>query len=105
MRGDIYRLRVPSHAKRHEQRGERYAIIVQSDDLPLSTVLAAPTSTSCAPASFRPEIRIEDVATRVMVEQTAAVDVESRLGALAGRLTAGELQLVDMALLTVLGLD
>ena len=36
MRGDIYRLRTSRTAEGHEQRGPRYGVIVQSDDLPLS---------------------------------------------------------------------
>jgi mRNA interferase MazF len=104
MRGDVYRLKASGHAKGHEQRGQRYAVIVQSDDLPLSTVLAAPTSRSAAPARFRPQVEIQGQTTRVLAEQTAAVDVEARLGSLVGRLSATELQAVDQALLTVLGL-
>ena len=104
MRGDIYRLRAPSHARGHEQDGPRYAVVVQSDHLPLSTWLVAPTSTGRRAASFRPEITIAGEQTRVLVEQTSAVDPEIRLGEFAGRLTAAELQSVDRALLDVLGL-
>ena len=38
------------------QAGARYAVVVQSDDLPLSTWIIAPTSTGRRQASFRPEI-------------------------------------------------
>jgi mRNA interferase MazF len=72
--------------------------------LPRSVVLVAPTSTSARPASFRPEVDLDGTTTRVLVEQTGAVDV-GRLGALAGRLTPEEQWGVDAALLTVLGLD
>lgn len=37
VRGDVYRLRAPKDARGHEQSGSRYAVVVQSDDLPLST--------------------------------------------------------------------
>ena len=104
MRGDVHRLRAPRAARGHEQAGARYAVIIQSDDLPLSTLLVAPTSTSARPTSFRPEIVLGDVTTRVLVEQTAAVD-PSRLGDFAGRLTWTEMRLVDDALRLVLGLD
>ena len=40
MRGDVYRLRSPRATRGHEQRGARYAVEVQSDDLPLSTLLS-----------------------------------------------------------------
>lgn len=105
VRGDIYRLKAPRDARGHEQHGERYAVVLQSDDLPLSTWIVAPTSTGGRRASFRPEIQIEGAETRVMVEQLGAVDPEARLGAFIGRLDAVEMGLVDTALLTVVGLD
>ncbi|MDR0284611.1 MAG: type II toxin-antitoxin system PemK/MazF family toxin [Propionibacteriaceae bacterium] len=104
MRGDIFRLRSSRTARGHEQTGERYGVIVQSDDLPLSTVLVAPTSTSARPARFRPEIEIGGVPTRVLVEQTAALDVESRLADWSGRVSVEELRSIDQALLAILGL-
>jgi mRNA interferase MazF len=104
VRGDVYRLRAPRDARGHEQRGNRYAVVVQSDLLPLSTWLVAPTSTSAREASFRPEVEIEDKTTRVLVEQTTAVDPE-RLGQLVGHLGAREMTEVDAALAVVLGLD
>ena len=88
----------------HEQRGARYAVIVQADEfLDLSTTLVAPTSTGARPASFRPTITLEGAETRVLVEQTAVVDPE-RLGRSAGRLEATELRAVDEALALILGL-
>jgi mRNA interferase MazF len=103
VRGDVYRLKAPRDARGHEQRGNRYAVVVQSDLLPLSTWLVAPTSTSARPTSFRPEIEIQGKTTYVLVEQTAAVDPE-RLGELVGHLTRHELMAVDDALRTVLHL-
>lgn len=103
MRGDVYRLRAPRNVRGREQAGPRYAVIVQSDDLPLSTWLVAPTSTSARPASFRPEVEVAGTTTRVLVEQTSAVD-PSRLGDHAGRLTFFELRQVDAALRLVLEL-
>jgi mRNA interferase MazF len=78
-------------------------VVVQSDLLPLSTWLVAPTSTSARPASFRPEVEVAGRRTRVLAEQTTAVDPQ-RLGELAGQLTLEELQRVDAALRIVLGL-
>ena len=103
MRGDVYRLRAPRDARGHEQRDARYAVVVQADQIPLSTWLVAPTSTSARPASFRPEIEIEGRATRVLVEQTAAID-PARLGDTSGRLTFDELRNIDAALRLVLDL-
>jgi mRNA interferase MazF len=89
----------------HEQHGKRYGVIVQSDALlPRSVVLVATTSMSARSASFRPEIEIEGTATKVLVEQMGAVDV-NRIVDLVGHLTAEEQWGVDAAILTVLGLD
>lgn len=104
MRGDVYELKAARDARRHEQRGNRYAVVVQSDLLPLSTWLVAPTSTSARPASFRPEIEIAGKSTLVLVEQTAAVDPQ-RLGELVGHLTRQEMSAVDNALRVVLYLN
>ena len=49
----------------------RFAVIVQSDDLMLSTVLVAPTSRSAPPRILRATIVIDDEQTQVLVEQTA----------------------------------
>ena len=102
-RGDIFALRLPKGSG-HEQQGPGFGVILQSDAfLPRSVVLLAPTSTRAQSASFRPEIEIESIPTRVLVEQTSAVDV-GRLGRLAGHLTPEEQWGVDAALLVVLGL-
>lgn len=101
MRGDVYRLRAPRGRRGSEQAGARFAVVVQSDLLPLSTLLVAPTSASARAASFRPEVVIADRTTRVLVEQTAAVD-PTRLGDHAGHLTLAEMQQVDAALRVVL---
>jgi mRNA interferase MazF len=79
--------------------------VVQSDDLPLSTWIIAPTSTGRRAASFRPEIEIKGVKTRVIVEQLTVIDPERRLGEFVGRLKTVEMQAVDAALLAVLALD
>ncbi|MCQ3810041.1 MAG: type II toxin-antitoxin system PemK/MazF family toxin [Acidimicrobiia bacterium] len=103
-RGDVYRLRLPKGIG-HEQQGERFGVIVQSDAiLPRSVVLVAPTSTSAHPASFRPEVHVAGSATKVLVEQVGAVDA-GRLGDLVGRLTPEEQWGVDTALTVVVGLQ
>lgn len=102
-RGEIYRIRL-SAAHGHEQAGARYGVIVQADELlGLSTAIVAPTSRSAAPATFRPEIEMDDGSTRVLVEQLRAVDI-GRLGEFAGRLTTDEQQAVDEALAMILNL-
>jgi mRNA interferase MazF len=102
-RGDVYKFRVPKGIG-HEQDGERFAVVVQADELlPRSVVLVAPTSRSARPASFRPEIEVAGEVTRVLVEQLGAVDVQ-RLGRRVAHLAVEEVWAVDDALTTVLGL-
>lgn len=103
MRGDVHELKAPRDARGHEQRGNRYAVVVQSDLLPLSTWLVAPTSTSARPTSFRPEVEVNGKTTYVLVEQTAAIHPE-RLGQIVGHLSHNEMSLVDSALRVVLDL-
>ena len=79
-------------------------MVVQADEfLHLSTAIVAPTSTSAAPATFRPVISVDGEDTRVLVEQTTVVDPQ-RLGRSAGRLEVSELVAVDEALALILGL-
>jgi len=103
VRGEVFRLQSARRSRGPEQSGSRYAVVVQSDQLPLSTWLVAPTSTSARAASFRPEIEVGGVQTRVLAEQTAAVD-PGRLGKSVGFLSLDELRRVDAALRVVLEL-
>jgi mRNA interferase MazF len=104
VRGDVHRLRAPRGARGNEQRGVRYAVILQSDDLMLSTLLVAPTSRSAQPRIFRPTIEIGKEATQVLAEQIVAVAPE-RLGELVGHVSLIELQAIDAALRLTLGID
>ncbi|CAN5364913.1 hypothetical protein BH11ACT5_BH11ACT5_03350 [soil metagenome] len=75
----------------------RFAVVLQSDDLILSTVLVAPTSRSAVSRGFRPSILIGGERTQVLVEQTTAIAPE-RMGALVGHLSRRELEEIDEAL-------
>lgn len=104
VRGEVFRLCVARGTRGSEQRGTRYAVVVQADELlALSTVLVSPTSTATPPRSFRPTIELQGSSTRVLVEQTTAVNAD-RLGESVGRLSASELRDVDAALALVFGL-
>jgi mRNA interferase MazF len=104
VRGEVFRLRVPRGTRGSEQRGVRYAVVVQADELlALTTVLVSPTSSSAPPRSFRPTIDLQGSSTRVLVEQTTAVS-PNRLGDSVGRLSATELRDVDAALALVFAL-
>jgi len=103
VRGDVHAI-VMSQRRGHVQHGRRYAVIVQADDLlALSTIVVCPTSTSTPPASFHPEIEIDDEATRVMCEMVGAVDARA-LGERVGHLALDEMRAVDDALELVLDL-
>lgn len=104
VRGDIHHLRAARGAKGNEQTGGRYAVVVQADDLMLSTLLVAPTSQSAQPRSFRPTITVANEPTQVLVEQTAAVAPE-RLGRLVGHVSRHELEDINDALRLALELD
>ena len=108
MRGDVHRLRAPRDARgreqQREQQGARYAVVVQSDDLLLSTVLVAPTSKAAQPRIFRPTITLNNERTQVLVEQTTAVAPE-RLGALVVHVSRDELDQISEALRLALALD
>ena len=103
-RGDVHALAPPRQLKGREQRGRRYAVVVQTDLLEqLSTVVVAPTSISALPTVFRPEVEVAGRQTRVLTEQIRALD-RSRLGRRVGTLAQVELRAVDDALKVVLGL-
>jgi mRNA interferase MazF len=104
MRGDVYETREDPKAQGHEQRGRRYAVILQSDMLIASTVVAAPTSTSARDASHRPEIELMGKQTKVLVEQMQVIDPQRRLGRKVGRVNPSEMADIDGAIKFVLGL-
>jgi mRNA interferase MazF len=101
MRGEVYRL--PARGRGHEQKGRRFAVVLQPDWLTLRTSVVAFTSTSARRTSFRPAVVIGDQETLVMCDQLATVDLD-RLTEPVGFLTTEELHLVDDALAVVVGL-
>jgi mRNA interferase MazF len=103
VRGDIFRFR-PRDQRGHKQSGVRFGVVVQSDDVRLSTLLVAPTSTSARATIFRPQIELNGQPTRVLLEQTTVVTPEIELGDFVGRLSAEELGDLDQSLRLVLGL-
>lgn len=103
VRGDVHSITLPGRRGR-VQRGRRFAVIVQADDLlALATIVVCPTSTSTPPASFHPEVQIGVEPTRVMCEMVGAVDARA-LGDHLGHLTLDEMRSVDDALELVLDL-
>jgi mRNA interferase MazF len=70
----------------------------------MSTVVAAPTSTSARDASHRPVIEFQGRRTKVLVEQMHGVDREKRLGRRVGRVSVEEQFDIDDVLKMILGL-
>ena len=96
-RGEVFELRLP-RGQGNEQSGKRFEVVVQSDaPLPRSTVIVAPTSTSARDATIRPEITVNGIRTKVLVEQISPLDV-SRLGNVVLRLHSQEQWAIDDAL-------
>lgn len=77
-------------------------MVVQSDDLNLSTTIVAPTSASAHPYVFRPEVAVRGEPTRLMLDQLRAVDVEKAIGERVGRLSPAEMVEVNRLLRAVL---
>lgn len=80
-----------------EQDGSRYAVVVQSDDLFVSTLIVVPTSASALGMTHRAEVTVQGRTTHALAEQVMAVD-PARLGDRVGRLSLGEMTAVDEAL-------
>lgn len=103
VRGDVHEITL-ARRRGHVQHGRRYAVILQADDLlTLSTIVICPTSQSAPPASFHPEVTIDERPTRVMCEMVGAVDARA-LGKRVEHLTHHEMRGVDDALRLVLDL-
>jgi mRNA interferase MazF len=103
VRGDVHEIALPGK-RGHVQKGRRYAVVVQADDLlTLSTVAICPTSRSAFSASFHPEIDVEGERTQVLAEMVGAVDARA-LGRHVGHLAHDELSAVEDALQLVLDL-
>jgi mRNA interferase MazF len=103
VRGDVHAITLP-RKRGHVQRGRRYAVIVQADDLlALSTVVVCPTSRSAFSASFHPEITLLDQPTQVLCEMVGAVDARA-LGERVGHIDVEEQRALDDALQLVLDL-
>ena len=102
--GDIHELPRPRDPVGHEQAGRRFAVVIQSDDLELSTVIVAPTSTKALDTSFRPAITVIGQRTAVLLEQMTAVD-PARLGCQVGRVDPEDMRALNDAIRRVLAVD
>lgn len=98
VRGEIFRVKQPRDSRGSEQRGERFAVVVQSDLIAAgSTIVVVPTSQSAADAPFRPVVEIEGQKTKLLTDKIRASAVQ-RLGKSVGRLDVDELIELNTAL-------
>jgi mRNA interferase MazF len=103
-RGDIVPFKGRRDPRGHEQRGRRYAVVLQSDALDeWSTVVVAPTTTSGPGAFFRPTVNLRGKQGLAVVDQMLAVD-RTRLGEVVGSVSIAEMQAIEGAVRFVLGL-
>lgn len=99
--GEVYRVDLTRGRRGREQRGPRYAIIVQHDDFAWpSTRLCVLTSRSAQANRFNVPVTVDGESTLALVTQAQSLDVESRLGPekLVGRLRSDELDDIRRAL-------
>ena len=104
MRGDVHRLKAPKGVMGREQSGPRFAVVVQSDDLFVSTLIVVPTSASAVGMTHRAKVTIQGKATHALAEQVMAID-PARLGDRVGRLSMIEMMAVDDALRLTMALN
>ena len=102
-RGAIYEVKPAKTASGHEQRGQRFGVIIQSDAFACSTVTVALTSTRAEPTIYRPQVEFLGAKTRILTDQIHSID-HGRLGEFKGALDFDEQEALDRALLLKLAL-
>lgn len=103
MRGDVYRLRADRNARGHEQKGDRYAIIVHADYINLSTWIVVPTSTKAGISTVRPQVSFGDEVTFALTDQIMTIDPEKRIGNFVGRISYQGMMDIDNGIKEMLG--
>lgn len=102
-RGDVYRV-VFGQNKGHELNEPHYAVVVQSDVYPLSTVIVVPLSSSAKSTPWRVPVTVLGKRTQALVEQIRVVDIESRLKEWVCNLSgSSEMDQIDEELALIIG--
>lgn len=104
IRGAVYRVDLGDAKRGHEQRGKRYGLVLSPRSMPWSVATIIPTSTSAQPAIFRPELEIDGIATRFLVDQIRTIDVSFVHGDPVHYLDRDELAEIENAVTRYLGL-
>lgn len=104
IRGALYRVDLGEAKRGHEQRGRRYGLVLSPTSMPWNVVTIVPTSTSAAPAAFRPELPVAGQLTRVLVDQIRSIDVQYLHGEPVDFFGYDEMTVVEHAVRHYLGL-
>jgi len=88
----------------HEQGGKRPAVAISQGGWSWSVTTIIPTSTSAQSTNFRPEIIIDGVRTRLLVDQIRTIDVRRIVGNPIDHLDHFELRDLEWTLCEYLGL-
>ena len=103
-RGDIYFIKIP-YATGHEMMKDRPGIIVsRNTSAPQHTVNVVLCSSSCRDHPSHVTVRSTQRVSQAMCEHILTVDC-SRIGSYIGEATRQEMQAIDIALASTLGLD
>jgi mRNA-degrading endonuclease toxin of MazEF toxin-antitoxin module len=106
-RGDVYRINFDPSVG-HEQKGLRYAIVVQNNFYSaLSTTMVIPTSQGARPVHFHVSVWVKGEKTYALVEQLTTVDKTRRLRPerYVSTLSTQDMESVSQAVKQLLGLD
>lgn len=104
IRGALYRVDLGEAKRGHEQRGRRYGLVLSPTSMPWNVVTIVPTSTSAAPAVFRPELNVAGDPTRLLVDQIRSVDTQYVHGEPVDFFGHDEMEVVERAVRRYLGL-
>lgn len=108
MKGSIYRIRHDPTAKGHEQRGRRFAVVVQATHFEhLSGWAVVPTSSSpnAHPGLLHPTIDWGAGESVVLCDGIKSIDPSQRLGDHIGTVRLAEMQAIERALQYLLDLS
>ncbi|WP_322746805.1 type II toxin-antitoxin system PemK/MazF family toxin [Cellulomonas sp. S1-8] len=103
IRGAAYRIDL-GRPRGHEHGGRRLGLVLYPTNMPWSVTPIVPTSTSARPAVFRPELRIADEDTRLLVDQIRTIELDHVHGEPVDCLSRDDPSQVEQAVARYLGL-
>jgi mRNA interferase MazF len=104
IRGAVYRIDLDK-PRGHEQGGRQHGVVLApADGSNWSVAIVVPTSTSAAPAQFRPEVELMGARTLLLVDQMRAIDTAYIIGEPEDYLGPGELFDLELAVGRYIGI-